>query len=442
MVETTGKKTEKETKKDGNIVDGEKGKKVDQTGPVFIGLTVLSALIFCCIFVLPHFIGGLGAIILSLIIIPIVAFIVLWFGLAPSMVIGTFIPEGYCIMITRGQEKGEFVKAMIKWKGHAINSNYDIVKMKPEEDEMDFVDFWGRSHLGMNFYFWPFDKVYSYDLEWKQFSHDEKVINKSEHLYYVLLKPYVYYIDIKNAEDKTKVPQNMGIVAEMMVVNPYKATFMIQNWYRAVSNLIIGDLRDFIRNKSYEELINPESGKSSLNEMIWDQITKNGLAKDIEDKYGVRIIKLTVVEIGPADEEYARATLRRIIAEKNQEAIKVEAQSEAFKRSTETMGLVTEMFLSRTKMTQDQLASHLSEDPENFEKKYGRIFTECIDFVQREMAINKGRFIDIRTDAAGVKGGDSLLALIAANSMLNNQSSSTGGKSVSKKKDNEEECPF
>ncbi|MFA5071826.1 MAG: SPFH domain-containing protein [Candidatus Pacearchaeota archaeon] len=442
MKKDTKNEVQEEKKKESNATSEGGVKKVDQTGPAFIGLSVLSLLIVCCIFVLPHFVGILGTIILSLIIIPIAAFLVLWFGLAPSMVIGTFIPEGYCIMITRGQEKGEFVKAMIKWKGHAINNNYDIVEMKSGEEEMDFSGFWDRSHFGMNFYFWPFDKVYSYDLEWKQFSHDEKVINKSEHLYYVLLKPYVYYIDIKNAEDKTKVPQNMGIVAEMRVVNPYKATFMIQNWYRAVSNLIIGDLRDFIRNKSYEELINPESGKSSLNEMIWDQITKNGLAKNIEDKYGVRIIKLTVVEIGPADDEYSRATLRKIIAEKNQEAIKVEAQSEAYKRSTETMGLATRMFLDHTKMEEETMKDLLLDNPEEFNRKYGEIFNKCLDLVQREMALAKGRFIDIRTDAAGVKGGDSLLALIAANSMLNNQSSSTGGKSVSKKKDNEEDFRF
>ena len=441
-IQFTGvKEMASEIKKDNVVKENEK--KVNQLGPFLVGLGAILLVVIFSIFILPHFIG-LFAIILSPIIILTVAFLVLWFIWAPNMVIGTFIPEGYCVIITRGQEEGQFVKAMIKWKGCTIDGKYNIIEMKPGEKEMDYVGFWSRSHIGMNFYFWPFDRIFAYDLKWKQFTHDEKVVDRDEHLYRVLLKPYVYYIDIKNAEDKDKVPQNMGIVAEMKIVNPYKATFKIQNWYRAVSNLIIGDLRDFIRTKSYEELINSEKSKDSLNDMIWKQRIEIGLAKEIEENYGVKIIKLTVVEISPADPEYSRATLRKIIAEKNKAAIEVEADAEAIKRSKETMGLATRMFLDHTKMKEQTMVDLISSNPEEFEKKYGKMFNKCLDLVQREMALAKGRLIDVRTDTAGIKGGDPLLTLIAANSMFNNQSS--GGKSTSKKRnkddDDEEECPF
>jgi hypothetical protein len=404
------KETRKEVKKNDDVSVEENAKKVDQVKPFFSGLFIILVIAILCILLSPWW--------LSVVVLPVSAFLVLWFIWAPSMIIGIFIPEGCCVIITRGQEGGQFVKAMIKYRGYTINDNFEIIGGSEDDNE---TGFWNKSHLGMNFYLWPFDRVYAYTLEWKQFTHDEKVVKRKELLYRVLLKPYIYYIDIRKAEDKDKVPQKMGIIAEMRVTNIYKAIFRIQNWYRAVSNLIIGDLRDFIRTKSYEELINSQG--TSLNEMIWDQRINisGGLAEKIEEKYGIEIIKLTVVEIGPDDEEYSRSTLRAIIAQKNQDAIKIEAGSVVIKRSAESMGLIMKTFALSVGKSEAEVASDYDNDPAGFEEKYGKRFAECVDLVQREMALSKGRFIDVRTDAAGIKGGDPLLALIAANSLMSNQ---------------------
>jgi hypothetical protein len=111
------------------------------------------------------------------------------------------------------------------------------------------------------------------------------------------------------------------------------------------------------------------------------------------------------------DEEYSRATLRAIIAQKNAEAIKVEAGAEAFKRSTETMGLVLSMLARLTGEKEEDLSSLLKNQPEDFEKKYGKKFAECLDLVQRAMALEKGKFADIRTP--DIKGGGTTADLIS-----------------------------
>lgn len=428
------KEARKEVKKSNDVSVEENVKKVDQIKPFFIGFFIILAVATLCIF--------FSSWLLFTVILPASVFLVLWFIWAPAMIIGIFIPEGYCVIITKGQESGQFVKAMIKYRGYIINDNFEIVEGSEKDNK---TGFWNRSHLGMNFYLWPFNKVYTYTLEWKQFTHDERVIKRKELLYNVLLKPYIYYIDIKKAEDKDKVPQNMGVIVEMEPANVYKAIFRIQNWYRAVSNSIISDLRDFIRTKSYEELINSQG--ASLNKMIWDRISASGLIEEMEKKYGIRIIKLAVVEIDPADEEYSRSTLRAIIAQKNQDAIKIEAQSKIIERSAESMGLVMKTFAISIGKKEEEIAADYNKDPEAFEKKYGKRFADCLDLTQREMALNKGRFIDVRTDAAGVKGGDSLLALIAANNLMYDQRipkepKNTGGNQERKKATSLKEVGF
>lgn len=401
-------------KKDDVIVEENTEKKVEQTKPFFVGLAIILISLISILLFPPWF----------LIIIPLVTSIVVWFIWAPSMIVGIFIPEGYSVIICRGQENGSFVKAMANYKGYNVDENGKVVD--------DNVKKWLP---GIKFFWWPFDRVYSYNLEWKQYSQNEKVVHRKEHLYYVLLKIYAYLIEIDDAEDKDKVPQNLRVVVPMQIVDVYKAAFKVQNWYRIVSNVIISDLRDFIRTKSYEELIS--SSNQNLNEMIGNRIKL--LAPGILKNYGVNIFwdRVAVVQIATADEEYSRATLRMIIALKNAEAIKVEAGAEAFKRSTETMGLALSMLARFVGEAEGDLSKLFRERPEDFERMYGKKFAECLDLVQRAMALEKGKFVDIRSPDA--KGGTSDLLSIIMASRLISDGSGGGTKTTNTEKSGKSE---
>lgn len=249
-------------KKDDVVIEENTEKKVEQTKPFLNGLAILLISLISILFP-PWY----------LLIVPIFL-LVLWFIWAPSMIMGIFIPEGYAVIICRGQENGSFVKAMANYKGYNIDEKGRVV-------EDNNVKKWA---LGIKFFWWPFDRVYSYSLEWKQYSQNEEVVHRKERLYRVLLKLYAYLIEVDDAEDKDKVPQKLRVVVPMQVIDVYKAAFKVQNWYRIVSNVIVGDLRDFIRTKSYEELIS--SSNQNLNEMIGARLKL--LAPTIEENYGVK----------------------------------------------------------------------------------------------------------------------------------------------------------
>lgn len=408
------------------IIEENTEKKVEQKGPFLKGLAIVLFSLLSLFFP-PWYI----------VMIPLFFFMVLWFLWAPNMIIGIFIPEGYSAIVTRGQENGLFVKTMISYKGHKLDKNGRVVE-EIKDDESDKPGWLKRitdMKFGMQLFWWPFDRIHSYNLEWKQYNQDEKVVHRKEHLYYILLKIYAYLIEISRAEDRDKVPQDVRLVVPMQVVHPYKAVFKVQNWYRIVSNIIIGILRDFVRTKSYEELIN--TPRESLNEQIGQKIQEK--AQEIEDNYGIKIFwdRVVVVQIGPADEEYARATLQAIIAQKKAEAIKIEAGAEAYKRSTETMGLAMAMLARFVGEEEKQLSALFRKHPREFERKYGKRFGECLDLVQRAMALEKGKLVDIRSPDA--KGGTSdLLSIIMASKLIDsgsggNKSPATAEKSEGKR---------
>ncbi|MDD5696502.1 MAG: SPFH/Band 7/PHB domain protein [Candidatus Pacebacteria bacterium] len=333
--------------------------------------------------------------------------IVLYFSWAKNNIFGTFIKEGYAVIIVEGDK---FFKAMIQYKDYGFDKDWNVLEINEENKDKIIKRPWYENLLGMSLFLWPVRKVYSYDFEWTKITEQSQTVHKSETLLHVLLKLYVYFIEVLEAEDKDNMPVSVGMAVEMKIINPYKALFKVQNWHRTVVNIIQGEVRDFIRRHSYDDLIarKEEKGEKPLGDEFFDLMKET--RKKFRDEYGVEVTKIKVSQIIPK-KEYLEATTRRIVAERNREAIEVEAQAAATKRGRELAGAVMHMLMEQTGLEEEPLKKLIKEDPSKFMEMYGELFKANLDLVQRQMALDKGGFIDIRVPEGSSNGG--LLELVA-----------------------------
>jgi len=336
----------------------------------------------------------------------IIAFLVLYLVWAPNNVFANFPEEGYATIIVRGQG---FRKIFLKKEGFGFDNRWNIV-------ENDFVTKKQRDLLGMCFFLWPFERVYVYRQRWVKYTEEGESVSKEEVLKNVLVKSYVFYIGITSAEDKRNMPIDIGLAVEMRVFNPYKAMFNIEKWHRAAANFIQGEIRDQIRTRFYDDWIQ-EAAQKSLGNFFQEQIRE--IIEEIEERFGVEILKIKVVQIQPSDKKYVEASTRKAVAEFEKQAIEVEAQARSYKRAKEAMGPIMDMLKQNTGLTEEQIQEQIRNNPNEFLEKYGTVIKQAEDMVHRQMAIEGKQFADIRVP--GGSGSSVLLEAIAAIQILGQQ---------------------
>jgi len=74
-------------------------------------------------------------------------------------------------------------------------------------------------------------------------------------------------------EDKDKMPLNIELAAEVQVRNPYKALFGVERWYRSLLNLTEGEIRKYIGQTFYLDLVSrKETDGKTVDQEIIDRI--------------------------------------------------------------------------------------------------------------------------------------------------------------------------
>jgi len=260
---------------------------------------------------------GIVGLIIGMVLVPVIFIAVLYLVWAPNDVFGTFPEEGYSLIIVRGLG---FRKVLLKKEGFGLNNTWDVVpENQSTKKEKEF--------FGMFFFLWPLERIYVYRQKWTKYTEGEKSIEKEEVLRGALLKSYTYSISLSKAEDASRMPIDIIMAVEMMISNPYKALFSMQNWYGGVSNFIRGEIRDEIQRISYSQMI-------GANAIPLDRILEQKLMNLIgliKDQYGVEVLKVKTVQIAPSDKELVDASTRASVAELRLKATKIDAEAEAIK---------------------------------------------------------------------------------------------------------------
>ena len=397
-------------------------------GWAIVGLVALLEYLFI-------FSRGIIGIIAGIIFFFIAFFMVMYFVWGPEDVCwATFPREGYTKGILLGNQLSRFVGIT---GGKAYTSDWDVVDIDDTKalKKSRFIPV-----LGMYLFAWPFEKVYMEKTEWERYYPNlKKSLPRRELLREFTLLSYPFYVEIDDAEDMNRLGVTAKTNVVMRIVNPKKALFrQATAWPDIVRVLIKGGYVSYIKRTTLNDMLTKKDvediGADLLEKMPSPTNLQGKFLKDmVEEVYGIQIVSISVIDIIGADEEEQRAINAKAIAKLNRDATLINADANAQKSAIETIGSAIKMLaqmVAETDSSDDEakqkeswaraenmLKEMIKKETEKFEKQYGKQFNICIDFVQRKMAIDKGRFADVRTPDA--KGGTAdLMSMLTVSDIL------------------------
>ena len=166
-------------------------------------------------------------------------------------------------------------------------------------------------------------RIYSYKFEWNEFQENTegelKPFKRSDDTDFIYAKNTTYAIRIIGAEDKNRIPLDVNVAIQVVTTNPYNAIFETEGWLNTLSTLVIGHVRDYVGESTFEELSSERKRKSDTREEIEfsDFIQRlNVHAQGVYDKrmrmtgimkrHGIQIISAKIQTVDIHDEDYAK----------------------------------------------------------------------------------------------------------------------------------------
>ncbi|MFA5431505.1 MAG: hypothetical protein WC319_01320 [Candidatus Paceibacterota bacterium] len=413
------------------------------------GWFVLICVLFVEFFFFPRW--GIFSLILEAVIFSAIFFLVMYFVWGPADIGWASFPrEGYTKPLLSGNELSGFIGCP---KGKAFTEEWDVV----DADHPDATERKDIVILGMHIIpSWPFSKVYWEKTEWERYYPNlKKALPRRELLKEFTLLPYPYYIEIMDAEDLNRLGVTLITNVVMEIVNPKKALFrQATTWIDIIKPIIQGGYVTYVKGTTFQEMLTKKKdiGGELLQYMEDPSGQYDTLAEMIEKVYGIRIESISVLDIVGSDKDEQDAIKAKAIAGLKREASLIDADAKSRGSAIATMGkafkMMTQM-MAQVKITEEEqqaeyvaaenrLKIRLRDDPKGFEEDYGVIFKKCLDLVQRDMALEKDSFLDVRSPDSKGTGTADLLSILATSDMLNNRSLRGAQKVIRvKEEDNE-----
>jgi hypothetical protein len=104
-----------------------------------------------------------------------------------------------------------------------------------------------------------------------------------------------------------------------MIVNPYKATFAVSNWFDALVGRVLPQVREYISEHAYEDIIGDHSVQ--LDKDVFKALEGAGpnggksIISILKEQYGIELVALETVDINPPP-EYRKDTIATWLATK------------------------------------------------------------------------------------------------------------------------------
>jgi hypothetical protein len=402
-------------------------------------------------------IKGIAGIATSIILTLISLYFLAIFWMAPNNVNVTIVEEGTAKHIYKG---GDCVDAIFALKGHVLLDNYDVISLKDFEERVKkekikikedspwhrLVRRWvGVRWIGI----WPLYRIPFKPFSWTSLREDGKEISKTEDHDYILIRRDVYLGKQEKVEGADNIPIDWKYLVEFQIINLMKPVIEVQNWLEVGLVKIKGYLRDENSKYSFDQLISRAIScvKSVPEDVLSPACQKNlsaimmgdwekTIIPSLHNDYGIKLNDFNIIDVNP-DPRYRALTTKIIEAEKRKRAIEIAAEAEAYKRSTETTGLLMSMLSQLLGMSKKEIQKEMRENPNEFKEKYGSLMDSCNDILVRAMTISSGKLVDVRTpDSKGLTGD--LLSLLITSRLIDTDNRSIaaeqGGKKTNNKK--------
>ncbi len=200
------------------------------------------------------------------------------YGLAKRDIFFTLVEPGTAKIVLLNNA---FRRIVFNFPGYGMNEKHDIRnREKTPQDEIgsyrEQTPFFGGLHfVGVP----PFWSLYSYRLRWSVIWRNvegglEKVMElegiqgisaaggrlliRLDNVTQFYLKATPYGLLLSGAEDKDKIAIDAIFLVMASVRNPYKAAFRVNNWWTAVSDNLLSEIRPWIGELSWEVIKNIE----------------------------------------------------------------------------------------------------------------------------------------------------------------------------------------
>jgi regulator of protease activity HflC (stomatin/prohibitin superfamily) len=274
----------------------------------------------------------------------------------------TMVNEGTAKAIVRF---GQFDRIIMSYRDHHLTVEWDVQNDHPSDGSpVTFapehrMDTWLRMHGygGLRWVGLPFMySVYHYNFQWiseRQGSTGGLTIvsveavkdvyfPRDERMAHILLKDDTYVLVLDSAEDKEMIPLTVRTLLTVRIANPYKALFRTEQWLETVENQLKSTLRKYVHLNTFKQLAGRKEtfereADDILNEELPDSPTHQKRGDWIEERWGVRIKSIGLINITPGGkrgEAYEESAAKQYQAEREAERIVTIARADAKRIAT------------------------------------------------------------------------------------------------------------
>jgi regulator of protease activity HflC (stomatin/prohibitin superfamily) len=294
------------------------------------------------------------AVLVALVLLAVVA-LVLFPWLAEENVLFTTVKEGTVKTIMRGDSLDYFIMSFAEY--HLNDPSKDWYNLNQADWEVIYHGKgkgnqyddrpWLLRYLGLYWIGWIWRaSVYVYQFEWNETytdkdSGEEKVLTRDEPTDFIYVADFTYAIKTVGAETQDRLPTDELTLVTVAIRNPYRALFSGEDWMRRVTAAINRNVRTFVGNKNFQDIISTKDFTAFSADII--KLSKK-LPDDPEDpnerpphglqgKYGaeIRTADLQTIELsGDAKKQDQEATTLAYFAEQKAVATKLAGDADAY----------------------------------------------------------------------------------------------------------------
>lgn len=217
----------------------------------------------------------------------------------------------------------------------------------------------------------PFQSIYHYRLRWSEIWRNvgelsketekekngvivaDRLLQRSEETSQFYLKETPYGLILSQAEDKDNIAVDVILFVVAAIRNPSKAAFQVANWWTAVSDILVAEIRPMVSQLSWENLkdidgnlldFHKDSAKaqnlmarsSNKIETANDKIFDDGgffdqvrqLVRKMDEDWGVEILSIRIDDVA-LPKEIASAATKQYVAKQEAHAVVAKAEGDA-----------------------------------------------------------------------------------------------------------------
>lgn len=305
-----------------------------------------------------------------------------------------FVDEGTSRQVVRF---GGYLKTLIQKEGYAIDASGELctsVQRGWLPRGLFWVSIW--KPLGI-------DKIYKRTMKFVRAMPDGTYEKHADENTDFLLTgtQYQYALLFSSAEDSNRLPLSGQMTMTAMITNPYKALFLVKDWFDALVSRVLPRVRQYISEHTYDQIIYDPAVQldADVFDMLHEKDPADPSSRSILDilhqEYGIRLVALETVNVDPP-ENYRSSTLQKWQAAQN-----------AAMEAEETGGALTLMVDQQIEAAQKHHKLTKAEKKE--------IRAQCLNMLLRDRAAKTGGLKDIRVaNADGTSFGRGSIGEIVA----------------------------